>query len=197
MEKHQHCSKHMHHSGRKVEFLEGAERKKAFPPEELLQLLPIRKTDNILDLGAGTGYLAIPAAKMIEGLVYALDLDPKMLKLIASKTQAENITNIELVNGSVDTIPLPAFSVDIVLASLVLHEVNPLAKTLQQINRVLKDGGHLLCLEFEKTETPTPGAPMHIRIPSSTMEQELLNEGFSIIQKIFRQDSSYIIIAKK
>jgi ubiquinone/menaquinone biosynthesis C-methylase UbiE len=197
MERHQHNSKEMHHLARKIEFLDRPERIKAFPPEELLQMLPIKKTDNILDLGAGTGYLAIPAAQMVDGLVYALDMDPQMLEVIGSKTQDENITNIQLVKGSIDNIPLSDDSIDIVLASLVLHEVKSLSKTLQQIKRVLKEGGYFLCFEFEKIESPIEGPPMNIRISSSIMEQEIINAGFSITQKLFPRDFLYIFIVKK
>ena len=196
MKKDQHNLKEMQQLSRTIEYLDNPERIKAFPPEELLQMLPIKKTDNILDLGAGTGYLAITAAKMVHGLVYALDMNPKMLTIIESKAQDENITNIQLVKGSIDDIPLPNNSIDIVLASLVLHEVNPLSKTLQQIKRVLKEGGYFLCLEFEKIESVIDGPPMHIRIPSAIMEEELINAGFSIIKKLSPSDFLYIFIVK-
>jgi ubiquinone/menaquinone biosynthesis C-methylase UbiE len=181
---------------RTIGYLDSPERIKALPPKELLQMLPIKKTDNILDLGAGTGYLAITAAQMVDGLVYALDMNPKMLDIIESKAQDENITNIQLVKGSIDDIPLSDNSIDIVLASLVLHEVNPLSKTLQQIKRVLKEGGYFLCFEFEKTESAIDGPPMNMRISSSIMEQELINAGFSVTQKLFSSDFLYIFIVK-
>ena len=156
-----------------------------------------KKTDNILDLGAGTGYLTIPAAKMVEGFAYALDIDPRMLKIIDTKAQLEGISNIQLVEGSIEDILLSDDSIDIVLASLVLHETKLLATTLQQIKRVLKEGGQFMCLEYEKTESSLEGPPLHIRVPSSVMEQELENCGFSIVQKVFLKDSLYIITAKK
>jgi ubiquinone/menaquinone biosynthesis C-methylase UbiE len=197
MKKHEHTLKEMQQVSRMVEYLDNPERIKAFPPKELLQMLPIKKTDNILDLGAGTGYLAITAAQMVDGLVYALDMNANMLRIIESKAHDENITNIQLVKGSIDDIPLPDNSIDIVLASLVLHEVSPLSKTLQQIKGVLKDGGYFLCLEFEKTESATDGPPMHIRIPSSIMEEELINAGFTVTQKVFPGDNLYIFIVEK
>lgn len=195
--KNQHNLKKMQQLSTTIEYLDNPERIKAFPPKELLQMLPIKKTDNILDLGAGTGYLAITAAQMVDGLVYALDMNPNMLTIIESKAQDESITNIQLVKGCIDDIPLPDNSIDIVLASLVLHEVNPLSKTLQQIKRVLKEGGYFLCLEFEKTQSATDGPPMHIRIPSSIMEEELINAGFNIAKKVFPSESMYIIVAQK
>ncbi|MBC8059167.1 MAG: class I SAM-dependent methyltransferase, partial [Clostridiaceae bacterium] len=101
------------------------------------------------------------------------------------------------VKGSIDNIPLPDDSIDIVLASLVLHEIKPLSTTLQQIKRVLKDGGQFMCLEYEKDESAIEGPPMQIRVPSSVMEQELENAGLNITQKIFLRKDIYIITAKK
>ena len=46
---------------RMIKILESAERKSSLPAEDLLKLLPIKKTDTILDVGVGTGFLAIPA----------------------------------------------------------------------------------------------------------------------------------------
>ncbi|SMC16778.1 Methyltransferase domain-containing protein [Clostridium acidisoli DSM 12555] len=197
MEKHQCNSKETQQLERKIKFLNGVERRKEFPPEEVLQMLAIKKTDNILDLGAGTGYLTIPVAQMVHGLVYALDMDEKMLEIIDCKAQDESITNIQLVKGSIDNIPLPDDSIDIVLASLVLHEIKPLSTTLQQIKRVLKDGGQFMCLEYEKNESAIEGPPMQIRVPSLVMEQELKNAGLNITQKIFLRKKIYIITAKK
>jgi ubiquinone/menaquinone biosynthesis C-methylase UbiE len=197
MEKHQCNSKETQQLERKIKFLNGVERRKEFPPEEVLQMLAIKKTDNILDLGAGTGYLTIPVAQMVHGLVYALDMDEKMLEIIDCKAQDESITNIQLVKGSIDNIPLPDDSIDIVLASLVLHETKPLSTTLQQIKRVLKDGGQFMCLEYEKNESAIEGPPMQIRVPSLVMEQELKNAGLNITQKIFLRKKIYIITAKK
>lgn len=179
---------------KKIEILDGPERRKALPPEKLLKMLPIKKTDTILDFGAGTGYLTIPAAKMVEGIVYALDIDPNMLDVINSKAANEDIENVRSIQGNTDHIPLSDDSIDIVLASLVLHEVKPLSETLQQIKQILKEDGYFVCVEFEKSEKSTDGSP---RISSSKMEQELVNAGLTITQKLFPTDSLYIFIAKK
>lgn len=196
MEKNQSNSKELERLARKIEVLDKPERRKEFPPEKLLQMLPIKKTDTILDLGAGTGYLSIPAAQVVDGLVYALDLDPQILEILAAKAQAENINNIQLLQGSIDDIPLSDDSIDIVLASIVLHEVPSLSIALQQIKRVLKEDGYFLCVEFEKMDT-TDKQSRKVRISSSIMEQELIDNGFSIIQKLFPSDFLYIFIAKK
>lgn len=190
----QHQCHSKEHLAGKINFLDSSERKTALPPEKLLKSLPIKKGDTILDFGAGTGYLTIPAAEIVDGLVYALDLDPHMLEIINSKAHDKKLANIQTVQGNINHIPLPDNSIDIVLASLVLHEVKPLATTLQQINQVLKKGGYFVCVEIETKEVSNEGPP---RIPSSIMEQELINAGFSIIKKSFPTDSLYIFIVKK
>lgn len=191
--KHRH-SEEMERFAQKVKFLDSPERRGDLPPEKLLDMLPIKKENNILDLGAGTGYLAIPAAKMVEGLVYALDLDPKMLEVIHSKTKDENITNVHAIKGNIDDIPLSDDSIDIVLASLVLHEMKNLPQSLQQIKKVLKEEGYFVCVEFEKKERSSDGPP---RISSSMMEQEITNAGLRITEKLFPTDSLYIFMAQK
>lgn len=182
---------------RKINMLENADRKDNFPAEDLLKLLSIKRSNNILDLGAGTGYLAIPAAKQIDGIVYALDLDVDILNYLDSKAKKEKLDNIKTVEGSFENIPLEDNSIAIVLASIALHEVNPLSNTLTQINRVLIKKGYFLCVEFEPKETSS--SP---RVHSSVMEQELLNAGFNIKEKIFpsnkvANEALYIIIAQK
>lgn len=181
----------------KIAFLDGRQRKELLPPEEILNLLTINKSDNILDVGAGSGFLTIPVAKMVNESVFALDMDQRMLKVIQAKAEDDNIDNIKLIQGNIDNIPLPAESIDIVLASLILHEVKELPKVINQIGLVLKSGGHFLCLEYEKDERFVQGPPMNIRIKSSELEEELMRAGFNIVRKEFPQESIYIIIAKK
>jgi ubiquinone/menaquinone biosynthesis C-methylase UbiE len=194
---------HSHHADgnqnfiNKIAFLDSSMRKNALPPEEILNMLPIQNDSSILDAGAGSGYLSIPAAKQIVGTVFALDMDDRMLGVIDTKAKADKLTNIQLIQGNIDNIPLPNNSADIALASLILHEVKSLPVALMQISRVLKPGGHILCMEYEKEESTVKGPPMHIRISSSNMEQALLDAGFHPVQKVFPRESIYIITAKK
>ncbi|WP_208585634.1 class I SAM-dependent methyltransferase [Gracilibacillus suaedae] len=187
-------SEGMAHFAKKVEFLDNPEKRGDIPPEQLLRMVPVDTKDTILDLGAGTGYITIPAARMVEGLVYALDIDAKMLDFVNTKAKKENITNIKTVKGSINNIPLLTYAVDIALASIVLHEVQDLSASLNEIKRVLKPGGYFVCVEFEKKEKESD---KHPRISSSLMEQEIRNTGFEVIQKMKPTDDLYIIIAKK
>ncbi len=185
---------HMDNFNKKVEFLDSLKRREEFPPEQQLKLLPINNNDNILDIGAGTGFLTIPAAKLTHGMVYALDIDPNMLQIAYSKATNDGLENVRTIQGEMKDVPLSANSIDIVLASLVLHEIKPLSETLQLINQVLKVKGYLACVELEEGENPNHNHP---RISSSKMEQELNKAGFEVIKKFYPTDSIYVLIAQK
>lgn len=182
---------------RKINMLENAERKNDFPAEDLLKLLPIEKTHNILDLGAGTGYLTMPAAKQTDGIVYALDLDGGILDYLDTKAQKEKLGNLKTLEASFNDIPLEDNAIDIALASISLHEITPLSSALKETFRVMKKNGYFLCIELEKNETST--GP---RVHSSIMEEELQNAGFSIKEKLFpstkiMNQDIYMIISQK
>lgn len=182
---------------KKVEFLESNMRDRALPPEQILSMLPLQQEASILDVGAGTGFLTIPAAQQTNGIVYALDLDERMLQVIETKAKTEHVKNIRLVEGNIESIPLSDNSVDSAIASLVLHEVHSLETALSEIHRVLKINGHILCLEYEKDESSVEGPPLHIRIPAADMEHSLRAAGFEVKKTEVPRESIYITVAKK
>ncbi|KIL51628.1 hypothetical protein KP77_11400 [Jeotgalibacillus alimentarius] len=181
----------MHHG--KVSYLESAERRKAFSPEQLLDMIPLNESDHVLDFGAGTGYFTIPAAKRVEGKVYALDIDPYMLEMINIKAVKEQLLNIVPVEGSIEALPLPAESIDVVIVSLVLHEIKPLGPLLEQIKNTLKKDGYLVCLELE----PKQSAGNAPRVTLEGMKQEMIEAGFDIKEVFFPTESLYLLIAQK
>ncbi|ASK63965.1 SAM-dependent methyltransferase [Virgibacillus phasianinus] len=194
MEKGNNNFNEMNYFAKKVEYLENPEKRADILPEKLLNMIPIKEANTILDLGAGTGYITIPAAKIVAGEIYALDIDPNMLEFVDSKASKENITNVKTLKGTIDNIPLSDHSIDLALASLVLHEVKQLSNSLQEIKRVLKAEGYFVCVEFEKKDDPIHSHP---RIASSIMEQEITKAGLKVTQKLCPTDDVYIIIAKK
>ncbi|MBF2505572.1 class I SAM-dependent methyltransferase [Listeria welshimeri] len=192
---------HNHHGEagfkRKVDYLDRPERSEVLSPEEFLQRVPMEKTASILDLGAGTGFLTIPAAKKVENTVFALDLDMKMLELIGTKAKTAELTNVKTLEASMDAIPLEASSVDIVLASLVLHEAGSLLDVLREVSRVVKPGGYFAAIEFDTQGTNLKGPPMEIQISAEKLKEELAGFGFEVVQNWELDEGMYVSIAEK
>ena len=114
--------------------------------EQLLDRADLRAGNCVLDLGTGTGALAIAAASMVgsAGWVTAVDISPKMLKKAQARLNTLDISNVALVEGSAEAIPSKNRTFDRVLASLSLMYVVDRTIAAQEIARVLRPGGRLV-----------------------------------------------------
>ncbi|MFV0559250.1 MAG: class I SAM-dependent methyltransferase [Enterococcus sp.] len=180
---------------RKLDFLESDFRKKQTPVHSLLHAAAITSETRVLDLGAGTGYFTFPAASATSAPVYALDLDQQMLGYIKEKAEKSNLQNIHLLQQPADTTTLDDSSIDLIIASLMLHEVPSLTNVLAEAHRVLAPGGKLLIIEYE--EDALDGPPEQLRIGSEKLRQILAKYSFEITKNISLDNSVYTCIAQK
>lgn len=192
---------HDHHTDEKflnkIAFLDSKQRERLIPPEDLISQMPIQQNDVLLDVGAGTGFFTIPMAEKTNGKVYAMDPDNRMLKVIEDKAKNKGLNNIELVQEYIENLSIENNSVDFIMASLILHELDSLSGALAKLSEVLKTGGHILCLEYEKDDAIVEGPPMSIRIASDSLEKELSLIGFGLVKKTRISEAIYTILAAK
>ena len=97
----------------------------------------------VLDLGSGGGIDVLLSARRVgpTGKVYGLDMTPEMLAL-ARRNQAEaGVENAEFVLGTIEDIPLPDASVDVVISNCVINLSADKDKVLAEAFRVLRPGG--------------------------------------------------------
>lgn len=110
----------------------------------------------IVDLGCGTGTLAVQLARATpDARVIGLDGDPDALCRAADKARAARV-EIELLEGSATAIPLADQSVGCVICSLLLRHLSPEAKprALEWTYRVLRPGGLLLIADWGRAHDP-------------------------------------------
>jgi ubiquinone/menaquinone biosynthesis C-methylase UbiE len=118
--------------------------------QRLVDQASIRPGAAVLDVGCGTGTLAILVKQSVpEARVVGLDGDPKVLAIAREKITRAGL-DVELVEGMAYTPPLPPASFDRVLTTLVLHHLTREEKraTLTGIRSLLRPGGELHIADF-------------------------------------------------
>ena len=97
----------------------------------------------VLDLGSGGGIDVLLSARRVgpTGKVYGLDMTPEMLEL-ARQNQAEaGVENVEFLLGTIEDIPLPDQSVDVIISNCVINLSADKDQVLREAHRVLRPGG--------------------------------------------------------
>lgn len=144
-------------------WLERVDRDREERSDLLIKRLDLQTGMVIADVGAGTGYYARRLSKAVgaTGRVYAVDVQPEMLRLLTSLAQGPEFANIRPVLGAVDDARLPAGEVDLAVMVDVYHELEFPYEMLASLLRSLKPGGRLVFVEYRAEDETVPIKPLH------------------------------------
>src|SRR6202040_358601 len=109
-------------------------------PTALAKLNP---GETVLDLGSGGGIDVLLSAKRVgpTGKAYGLDMTDEMLALARENQRKAGATNVEFLKGTIEAIPLPDNTVDVIISNCVINLSSDKDKVLREAFRVLKPGG--------------------------------------------------------
>jgi ubiquinone/menaquinone biosynthesis C-methylase UbiE len=113
--------------------------------DRILELAGLDASDKLLDVGSGTGLLAVAAAARVAH-VSALDASPAMCRHLEHRFKRLGIKNAEVLLSTAIDLPLRAAAVDVVVSNYCFHHLDESGKrrVLAEIRRVLRPGGRLV-----------------------------------------------------
>jgi len=136
-----------------------------FDPVKTLATLGInRQTGDVAEFGCGYGTFTILAAKVIKGKIYALDIEPDMIRVTNEEAKKHGLSNVQTVMRDFMTqgSGLSDGSVDYVMLFNILHLEKPMA-LINEAKRILRGGGKLGIIHWNYDPKTPRGPSMDIR----------------------------------
>jgi SAM-dependent methyltransferase len=144
-------------------WLERDERMEEERPDRVLATLDLKPGMTVADVGAGSGYYSWRIAERVGagGTVYAVDIQPEMVRLLQQQMTQRGAANVKAILGTSTDPRLPAATLDLALMVDVYHELEYPYEMLASITRALKPGGRLVFVEFKGNDPTVPIKPLH------------------------------------
>jgi ubiquinone/menaquinone biosynthesis C-methylase UbiE len=153
----------------------------------LIEALEIQPGQTVCDMGCGNGFYTLELARRVgpRGLVYAVDVQPEMLRMLLARLLAEGIQNVKPVLGTAIDPRLPKGDVDLVVCIDVYHEFSHPNAMLEMIRESLAPGGRLVLAEFRGEDPAVPIKPLH-KMTKAQVRAELEPAGFQLAREFDR-----------
>ena len=158
--------------------------------ERMVSLARLRVGESVLDVGCGTGSLAIAAKRAVGGggKVDAIDASPEMIERASRKATRAGV-DVALRLAAVESLPFPDAHFDVVLSTLMMHHLPSATRgqAAREIRRVLKPGGRVLVVDFGTLASGRRGLLAHFHrhggLPVEKLASLLDEAGLHVIDR--------------
>lgn len=152
--------------------------------DRVIEQLGLQPGMVLCDLGCGNGFYTLRFARQVapRGLVYAVDIQPEMLQMLAARTARLRADSVKPVLGEVSNPQLPAAEIDMVFMADVYHEFSHPQSMLYWIRRALKPEGVIALVEFREEDPMVPILPEH-KMSKSQILKEFNANGLKLVRE--------------
>jgi ubiquinone/menaquinone biosynthesis C-methylase UbiE len=178
-----------------IAMLEDPERDAYQKPHEVITALNLKDGDVVADIGAGSGYFSFRLAQHVgeKGRIYAVDISPDMILHINRRIRDLGVKNLVTVLSDSDDPLLPKSSVDVIFVCEVWHHIENQAKYLAQMRQILKSGGRVVMIDFQKRELPI-GPPVEMKIAREDLLAQMQSNGFRLVKEYTFLPYQYFLV---
>lgn len=164
-----------------IAMLEDPERDAYQKPHEVIQALGLQEGEVIADIGAGSGYFTFRLSRHVgdSGRVYAVDIQPEMIRHISRRARDLQITNVVPVLADPDDPLLPEDLFDRIFICNTWHHIEKQDQYLRLLRKALKPGGQIVMIDFKKEELPV-GPPLEMKIKREDLVDQMQSSGFQL-----------------
>jgi predicted methyltransferase len=181
-----------------VPWLERPEREVEERPQRVIDALEIKPGQTIADLGAGSGYYSFRIAPLVgeRGKVLAVDVEPRMLRLVSERAKRDRIANVSTVLSTPSDPNLDANSVDLLFMVDVYHELEYPFETMVKVREALKPGGRVALIEYRAEDPKVMIKPLH-KMTEQQIVRELTAVGFRHLKTVKTLPIQHLVIFQK
>ncbi|NJK61500.1 MAG: class I SAM-dependent methyltransferase [Synechococcaceae cyanobacterium SM2_3_1] len=178
-------------------WLERPQRAQEENPDAVIAALNLQPTDIVADIGSGTGYFSTKISEQVlDGTVLAVDVQPQMQRILASRLQDEGIDNIIPILGEEQDPHLPAGEVDLALMVDTYHEFAYPYEMMQGILKGLKPGGRVVLVEYKKENPLIPIKPLH-KMSQAQVRREMAGVGLEWMAALEVVPHQHVLVFQK
>jgi SAM-dependent methyltransferase len=161
-------------------------------PHEVIQKLALKPDSVVADIGAGTGYFSARLSRMLpKGKVYAVDVEPDMVKYLGERAGREGLKNLVPIRGAAEDARLPE-PVDLALLVDVYHHIDSRENYFGNLKNSLKAGGRVAVIDFRMDSKEGP--PRSARIAPDRVKAEMTKAGYSLAQEFAFLPNQYFLL---